>query len=32
MGFLVAGGRIAQIDSMIDQERLARLDLSVLDD
>ncbi|HEX5120981.1 MAG TPA: sigma-70 family RNA polymerase sigma factor [Pseudonocardiaceae bacterium] len=31
MAFLVAGGRIAGIDSMVDPDRLAALDLSVLD-
>jgi hypothetical protein len=32
MGFTVAGGRIVEIDCLLDPERLARLDLAVLDD
>ena len=32
MGFTVADGRIAEIDVVADSERLARLDLSVLDE
>ena len=32
MGFTVAGGRIVEIDALADPERLARLDLTILDD
>jgi ketosteroid isomerase-like protein len=32
MGFTVVGGKIVEIDCLIDPERLARLDPSVLDD
>jgi RNA polymerase sigma-70 factor, ECF subfamily len=32
MGFTVAGGKIVEIDCVLDPERLARLDLTVLDD
>jgi RNA polymerase sigma-70 factor (ECF subfamily) len=32
IGFTVAGGRIVEIDSLADPERLARLDLTILDD
>ena len=32
MGFLVARGKIREIDVMFDPERLRRLDLTVLDD
>jgi RNA polymerase sigma-70 factor (ECF subfamily) len=31
MGFTVSGGKIAEIDVLADPERLARLDLAVLD-
>jgi hypothetical protein len=31
LGFTVSGGKIVQIDVMADPERLARLDLAVLD-
>lgn len=31
MGFVVSGGRVARIDAVIDPDRLAALDLSVLD-
>jgi len=31
MGFTVAGGKIVAIDALADPERLAELDLSVLD-
>jgi RNA polymerase sigma-70 factor (ECF subfamily) len=31
MGFTVAGGRIVEIDALADPERLARLDLTILD-
>jgi RNA polymerase sigma-70 factor (ECF subfamily) len=31
MGFTVSGGKIVEIDSIIDPERLLRLDLAVLD-
>ena len=32
IGFTVAGGRIVEIDALADPERLARLDLTILDD
>jgi hypothetical protein len=32
MGFTVARGKIVEIDCVLDPERLARLDLAVLDD
>ena len=32
MGFTVAGGRVVEIDALADPERLARLDLTILDD
>ena len=32
MGFTVSGGRIVEIDALADPERLARLDLTILDD
>jgi RNA polymerase sigma factor (sigma-70 family) len=32
MGFTISGGKIVEIDSITDPERLRRLDLSVLDD
>ena len=32
MGFTVAGGKIVEIDCLLDPERLARLDLAVLDE
>ena len=31
MGFTVAGGRVVEIDALTDPERLARLDLTILD-
>jgi RNA polymerase sigma-70 factor (ECF subfamily) len=31
MGFIVANGRIVEIDSFIDPERLAQLDLTAVD-
>jgi len=31
LGFTVAAGRIVEIDILVDPERLARLDLTVLD-
>jgi RNA polymerase sigma-70 factor, ECF subfamily len=31
MGFTVAGGRIVEIDALVDPERLSRLDLTILD-
>jgi RNA polymerase sigma-70 factor (ECF subfamily) len=32
MGFTVAGGRVVEIDAFADPERLAQLDLTILDD
>ncbi len=32
MGFTVAGGVTVEVDALVDPERLARLDLVILDD